>query len=135
MLHYSIFLCKNAHCSEKCCLTKLLLQNFLNSSEMLKRAFPTFSESLKGVVTKHFSGGFAPRPPHFSTPVSSGWRRPCLRENMMKFLTYKSPQCLSLVPLKVIHDKSQFSETKTYCNKPVEKRVPSKNKLPHERHR
>ena len=28
-----------------------------------KRALPTFSESLKGVVTENFSGGFAPRPP------------------------------------------------------------------------
>ena len=58
-------LCKNAHCYEKCCLTKLLLQNFLNSSEMLQRAFPTFSESLKGGVTKDFSEGFAFFPPQF----------------------------------------------------------------------
>ena len=31
---------------------------------MLKRAFPTFFESLKGVVMKNFPWGFAPRPPH-----------------------------------------------------------------------
>ena len=50
---------------EKCYLTKLLFQKFLNISEMLKRAFPKFSESLKGVVTKYFPGA---SPPHLIFP-------------------------------------------------------------------
>ena len=90
------FSCENAHCYEKCCLTKLLLQNFLNSSEMLKRAFPTFSESLKGVVTKNFSGGFAPRPPHFSTPVFSGWRRPWPMLIILRLGTRTAGSCRNL---------------------------------------
>ena len=39
------------------------IEDILNTHE---RALPTFSESLEGVVTKKFPGGFAPRPPGFS---------------------------------------------------------------------
>ena len=35
-----------------------------SSKKIVKRALPMFSESLKGVVTQKFPGGFAPRPPH-----------------------------------------------------------------------
>ena len=61
----------------KMLLDKAAFPKFLNSSEMLKRAFLTFSESLKGVVTKMFLGA-SPTDPYISTPVLSGWRRPCL---------------------------------------------------------
>ena len=38
--------------------------NLINQNKV-KGAFPTFSESLKGVATRNFPGGYAPRPPCF----------------------------------------------------------------------
>ena len=38
--------------------------NLINQNKV-KGAFPTFSESLKGVAARNFPGGYAPRPPYF----------------------------------------------------------------------
>ena len=36
-----------------------------------ERTRPLFSKSLKGMVTKNFPGGFAPRPPHLPQSIKS----------------------------------------------------------------
>ena len=52
----------------KMMLEKAAFPTFRNRSKMLKRAFPTFSESLKGVVEKNF-------PLLFVYPSFLGWLR------------------------------------------------------------
>ena len=54
-----------------------------------KRALPTFSESLKGVVTENFSGGFAPRPPtsFVNGPPQTSMLDPPLFEEVLRHLS------------------------------------------------
>ena len=49
-----------------------------------ERTRPLFSKSLKGMVTKNFPGGFAPRPPHLPQSIK------CLRSTLDQVKVSKS---------------------------------------------